>query len=83
MLQSLDLHHRIKLRYKYTADIFSRFGISQFLIDGIGQGKPAQILSSVMFGDYTSYYLAILNREDPSSVESIEYIKESMGSMFQ
>jgi glucose/mannose-6-phosphate isomerase len=82
MLQSIDLHYRIKLRYKYTSDIFAKFGISQFRIDGVGQGKPAQILSSVMFGDYTSYYLAILNRENPSRVDSIEYIKNNMGNMF-
>jgi len=82
MLQSIDLHYRIKLRYKYTSDIFAKFGISQFRIDGVGQGKPAQILSSVMFGDYTSYYLAILNRENPSRVDSIEYIKDNMGNMF-
>ena len=83
MLQSIDLHERIKLRYRYTSELFKKSKITQFMIDGVGAGKPAQILSAVMFGDYTSYYLGILNGEDPSKVESIEYIKSMMGNPYQ
>ncbi len=82
MLQSLDLHERIKLRYRYTAELFQKSKIKQFIVDGIGEGKPAQILSAVMFGDYTSYYLGILNGEDPSRVDAIEYIKSMMVSPY-
>lgn len=82
MLQSIDLHERIKLRYRYTSELFQKSKIKQFMVDGIGEGKPAQILSALMFGDYTSYYLGILNGEDPSKVDSIEYIKSRMGQPY-
>jgi glucose/mannose-6-phosphate isomerase len=35
-------------------------------------------MSLVLFGDYISYYLAILYKIDPSSVEAIDYLKEQL-----
>jgi glucose/mannose-6-phosphate isomerase len=32
----------------------------------------------VLFGDYVSYYLAILYRIDPSPVEVINYLKDKL-----
>lgn len=32
----------------------------------------------VLFGDYFSYYLAILNKIDPSPVKAIDYLKEQL-----
>ena len=36
------------------------------------------MMSLVLFGDYTSYYLAILNKIDPSPVKAIDYLKEQL-----
>ncbi len=36
------------------------------------------MMSLVMLGDYTSYYLAILNQIDPSPVEVISYLKNQL-----
>jgi glucose/mannose-6-phosphate isomerase len=35
----------------------------------------------VLFGDYVSYYLAILYRIDPSPVETIDYLKEQLSQL--
>jgi len=32
----------------------------------------------VLFGDWVSYYLALLNRVDPSPVKTIDYLKEKL-----
>jgi glucose/mannose-6-phosphate isomerase len=36
------------------------------------------MMSLVLFGDFVSYYLAILYRIDPSPVEVINYLKERL-----
>jgi glucose/mannose-6-phosphate isomerase len=44
-------------------------------------GTLAQMLSAILFGDYTSYYLALLNGEDPSPVPPIDYLKSRLKSL--
>jgi len=40
-----------------------------------GESPLSQMMSAVLFGDYVSYYLALLNEVDPSPVAAIDYIK--------
>jgi len=35
-------------------------------------------MSLVLFGDYVSYYLAILCKVDPTPVKAIDYLKEKL-----
>ena len=39
------------------------------------------MMSLVLFGDYTSYYLAILYRIDPSPVKANDYLKEQLAQV--
>jgi glucose/mannose-6-phosphate isomerase len=41
----------------------------------MGATALAQVMSLVLFGDYVSFYLAILNRIDPTPVDSIDFVK--------
>ena len=43
-----------------------------------GKSELAQVLAQIYFGDYVSYYLAILNRIDPTPVELIESFKKKL-----
>jgi glucose/mannose-6-phosphate isomerase len=38
----------------------------------------SEILTAVMFGDYVSYYLAVLNNEDPTLVDPITFLKDEL-----
>jgi len=38
------------------------------------------MLTSVHFGDFVSYYLALLNGVDPSSVEPITKLKQGLAA---
>ncbi len=33
----------------------------------------AQVMSLILLGDYTSFYLAVLNRVDPTPIDSIDF----------
>jgi len=38
----------------------------------------AEILSFVYLLDYTSFYLAILNKVDPERIDNIKYLKQKL-----
>jgi len=79
MLQSAFLSERIKLRYKVTGELLERARVDYQTVEGEGTNPLAQMMSLVLFGDYVSYYLAMLYRIDPTPVESIAYLKEQLG----
>ncbi|SVC24994.1 uncharacterized protein METZ01_LOCUS277848, partial [marine metagenome] len=77
-LNSLSLNRRIRVTYQVLGEFIRKSGGTYNVVDGIGKGALAQILSAIMFGDYTSYYLAILNGEDPAPVAPIEHLKNRL-----
>jgi len=78
LLNAWSLHPRIKLRYQVIEELLGKAGVECRTVDGIGKSALAQMLSAVLFGDYTSYYLAMLNGEDPSPVPPLDYLKDRL-----
>ena len=76
LLHSTSFHPRIQLRYEATAKLLDRAGISYELVQARGESTLAQIMSLVFWGDFISFYLAILNRVDPTPVDSIDFVKD-------
>jgi len=78
LLRAPSLHRRIRLRYRVTCELLDRAGVKYEYVDSEGSNPLSQMMSLVLFGDYTSYYLAILYRTDPSPVKVIAYLKEQL-----
>ena len=79
MLQSSHLPQPILHRYRITSQILKKANVSLRLIDGLGKSPLSQIMSLVLFGDYVSYYLAILNKTNPTPIETIDFLKGELG----
>lgn len=47
-----------------------------FEIKASGKNKLARIMSTIIFGDFVSFYLAILNNIDPTPIPTISNFKE-------
>ena len=45
-------------------------------MEAVGETAFAQVMGLVLFGDYLSFYLAMLNGIDPTPVYSIDFVKE-------
>lgn len=75
MLTSITDHPRVALRQKVTAELLQKAGVAVEWVSARGQRPLAQMLSIIHFGDYVSYYLALLNSADPSHVNAINYLK--------
>jgi glucose/mannose-6-phosphate isomerase len=80
MLGSELLEPRVRQRYPITQELLKRAGIDCHAISGRGRGRLSHMLSLIMFGDYVSYYLALLNRVDPYPLDEVNYLKQALGN---
>jgi glucose/mannose-6-phosphate isomerase len=77
LTSSLD-HPRNRVRFQVTQEILTKQGVACEVVSARGESPLAQMLSAIHFGDYVSYYLALLYEVDPSPVPVINYLKERL-----
>jgi glucose/mannose-6-phosphate isomerase len=75
MLRSSSLRPRNLLRHEVTAKLLDKAGIVYEVVEARGKSALAEVLGSVLLGDYASFYLATLNEVDPSSTDAINLVK--------
>ena len=71
-------HPRISKRMDITKKLIGREGTGVIEVSSLGHSRLARILSLIYIGDFVSFYLAILNRTDPTPVERIVYLKKAL-----
>jgi len=76
LLHSASLHPRNLLRYRVTAKLLAKAGITYEFAEARGNSTLAQIMSLVLLGEYASLYLSMLNEVDPTSTDAIDFIKQ-------
>jgi len=74
---SLDLA-RIKKRMDITASILKKEKFGVLEVGSEGKNLLERMLSLVYIGDFTSFYLSILNGQDPTPVKRIAYLKKQL-----
>lgn len=77
-LRAKSNHPRNQLRIKLTKQIFTDAGLAADFFDAQGNTPLAQLWTALHFGDYFAYYLAMAYNVDPTPVEAIEGLKESL-----
>jgi len=65
-------------RMRLMEALFDKRAVPYAEVRAEGETELAQILSQVYFGDYVSFYLALLNRVDPTPVALIEHFKQDL-----
>ncbi len=78
MLYSPLLSDQIKNQYLATNRLLEKYHINYHIVNGQGDSYLSQMISLVQFGDYTSYYLALLNQIDPTPVNNITLFKQKL-----
>ncbi|MFX0208232.1 MAG: SIS domain-containing protein, partial [Candidatus Hodarchaeota archaeon] len=77
-----DEHPNVELRFKITKEIL-KDKVEIIEIEAQGTSFLSQLFSSTYYGDYISMYLAILNNQNPNTVDSIDYLKNQLESRKQ
>ncbi|MFH1354498.1 MAG: bifunctional phosphoglucose/phosphomannose isomerase [bacterium] len=68
-------HPRIKARMDVTAELYEKWGTGVTIFDAKGNTLLEKIFSSVIFGLWTSYYLALEYNIDPIPIDGVEDFK--------
>jgi glucose/mannose-6-phosphate isomerase len=74
-LRCPSLHPRVLKRIDITRELFMVAGFNTDIIDSAGEIPLAHLWTSLHFGDYVSFYLAMAYETDPSPVRAIEGLK--------
>lgn len=69
---------RHKLRFDVTRELLDRATIPHRTLQFAGASLLSEVLQLVLFTDYVSFYVALLNGADPSPVKSIDYLKDRL-----
>jgi len=77
-LRDRGTHPRVQLREEITKKIVKSFASDVLEVWSEGRSLLARIISLVYVGDWVSYYLAILNKQNPTPVKVIEYLKSEL-----
>jgi glucose/mannose-6-phosphate isomerase len=80
-LQGPANHARNALRLDLTREIFMTQGMNTDVIHARGETRLAQIWTLLHFGDYTSYYMAMMYGEDPAPVEVLTMLQNELGKV--
>jgi len=80
ILRSPEENDRIKKRIDITRSLIEGVvgGITEIWPEG--ESSLERMLYHIIFGDYVSAYLAILNRKDPTEIDFINRLKDRMKS---
>jgi len=78
MLKDKEDHPRIQKRIQIVKDIIEKEKVKVIEIESRGENLLSRIFSLIQLGDFTSFYLAILNRIDPTPVEVIDFLKNKL-----
>jgi len=76
LLTSPHYYPRNGLRFQATETLLERYEVAHFRVEARGTSRLAQMLTTLYFGDYVSFYLAALYGQDPTAMGTITYIKE-------
>ena len=78
LLRDIADHPRVSRRIDITADILKDEGIKVIEVNSTGDDLLGRIFSLIYIGDFVSFYLAVLNRTDPTPVKRIAYLKDRL-----
>ena len=77
-LTDADDNARVKYREEITQDILNEVGVDQYVLEMTGKSFQERFLHMIYYGDWLSYWCAILHGTDPSPVKKISRLKEEL-----
>jgi len=76
-IKDKDDHERVKKRMDITSKLTSK-NTNLIEVTSIGNSLLARVFYTIYIGDFVSYYLALLNKQDPTPVDVIENLKKKL-----
>ena len=81
ILRDKNDHIRTKMRIELSKGIMQKAGAEVIQIERSKGDLLTRMYSLMYIGDFVSFYLAMLNKVDPTPVEHIEYLKRELAKI--
>lgn len=81
LLSSSLSHPRIAARERATSELLGRWGVTAETVAAEGSSPIEHLYSATYFGDFVSYYLALVNDVDPSNIDTITFLKARLAQV--
>jgi len=78
LIREKDERDEIRQRIESTKELMRKESMRIFEVWSMGKSRLAKMLSTILIGDLTSVYLAIMRGVDPTPVKTIALLKEKM-----
>jgi glucose/mannose-6-phosphate isomerase len=78
VLRDKEDHARVSIREEIIKGIVAQYSSGVTEVWSEGGSLLARMFSLIHFGDWVSYYLAILNEQDPTPVRVIDHLKNEL-----
>jgi glucose/mannose-6-phosphate isomerase len=78
LLEGTDDYYKTKERWQILKEYFAANKISYKEIFTVNGGILSKLINLIYLLDYTTIYLAVLTKTDPSPVKSIDYVKNKL-----
>ncbi len=73
-------HPENRRRIGIMRELLTERAVPNEIVGAEGESEFSQVIAQIYFGDYVSYYLAIMNGTDPTPVELIESFKKKLAN---
>ena len=81
ILRDEEDHPRVTARMDIVSGIIAQEEVKVIDVKSEGENRLERMMSLVQFGDFTSFYLAILNKVDPTPVAVIDFLKHELAKI--
>ena len=71
-------HRRVGIRMAIVRKMIADLGVPVVDMHSTGDSALARMFSLVLWGDFVSYYMAILNGTDPTPIAAIDHLKREL-----
>lgn len=71
-------HERLEPRFAFVRSVLEECVVQILTVQAEGEGRLAQLLDLMYFGDWMSCYLALANDVDPGPIDTITALKASL-----
>lgn len=73
-------HEQIKKRFSITETLIEKSGCNVIKISASQNSFKERLMYLIYFGDWLTYYTAVLRGFDPSTIKNIDFLKESLAA---
>jgi len=78
ILKDKEDYPRIQRRMQIVKSIIEKLKVEVVEEESSGENLLSRMFSLIQLGDFASFYLAILNKEDPTPVKVIDFLKNEL-----